>query len=427
VGPAAWPARAEPLRVTDQQAELLGVPAGPLTAERLADILANDTDTGLLQRLPQASTPEKTQELVPALAALWEILVPEGEREALLEGRYQRLVVVPDGLLAPLPLEVLVVQKTPRVQMLLDVGPPVLYVPSGTVLGNLLERPEGATPPAKQPVLTVGDCRYGDSPQEQAQELWAAWTPARRYSSLGGRLTALQHAGQEMQWVAEVFGRAGTKVAWLPRELATEAAVRYNLPGRRIVHFACHGLVDGAWGNLFGALALTPGPNPQDPANDGFLTLGEIYELPLQGCELVILGACQTNVGPQQWGEGVWALSRGFLVAGSRRVVASQWLLDDEAAASMVSVFCAAVAEAHKEGRPPDYAAALQKAKRWVRRQPEWQEPHFWAPLVLIGPHRPNAGAKAIGPAKPIVPSHTCGIGDETYANAQSTQVGGKP
>jgi CHAT domain-containing protein len=146
-------------------------------------------------------------------------------------------------------------------------------------------------------------------------------------------------------------------------------------------------LVDESYGNLFGALALTPGPDPGDPANDGFLTLAEIYELHLDDCELAILSACDTNYGPLQQGEGVWALSRGFLVAGSRRVVASNWLVDDEAAASLISVFCTYVARAEKQGKPVDYAEALQKAKRWVRRQEKWSSPYYWGTFVLVGPN----------------------------------------
>ena len=46
---------------------------------------------------------------------------------------------------------------------------------------------------------------------------------------------------------------------------------------------ACHGLVDGAWGNLFGPLALTLGGNGEEASDDGFLTLGKIYQLRLGG------------------------------------------------------------------------------------------------------------------------------------------------
>ncbi len=163
--------------------------------------------------------------------------------------------------------------------------------------------------------------------------------------------------------------------------------MRYWCSGRRILHLACHGLADQQFGNFFGALALTPGPKGSlDPSDDGFLTLPEIYELNLKGFELAILSACQTNFGPQQKGEGTWALSRGFLVAGARRVVASNWLVDDEAAATLVSYFCAGLARAEKAGKPVDYAAALQAAKRLVRQQEKWKSPYYWASMVLIGP-----------------------------------------
>jgi CHAT domain-containing protein len=134
-------------------------------------------------------------------------------------------------------------------------------------------------------------------------------------------------------------------------------------------------------------LALTPGPPGSPPANDGFLTLAEIYELDLKGCELAILSAYQTNFGPEQRGEGVVALSRGFLVAGARRVLASNWLVDDEAAASLVSSYCDRLAAAGKQAGPTDYADALAHAKQWVRRQDKWKSPFYWGTFVLLGPH----------------------------------------
>jgi CHAT domain-containing protein len=79
-------------------------------------------------------------------------------------------------------------------------------------------------------------------------------------------------------------------------------------------------------------------------------------------------------------------LSRGFLVAGARRVVASNWLVDDEAAASLVSIFCSAVAKGEKSGSL-DYAAALQMAKRRIREQDKWKSPYYWGTFVLVGPN----------------------------------------
>lgn len=73
--------------------------------------------------------------------------------------------------------------------------------------------------------------------------------------------------------------------------------------------------------------------------DDGFLQLFEIYDLNLSECELTVLSACETNVGEYIEGEGVFALSRGFLAAGARRVIASQWSVNDASTAEMMGAF----------------------------------------------------------------------------------------
>ena len=203
---------------------------------------------------------------------------------------------------------------------------------------------------------------------------------------MGRKLDPLPHTENEVAWVVANFLDAGFPSLALKGSQATEAEVRTQIAGRRIVHLACHGLTDQRYGNFYGALALTPGDDLNDSSNDGFLTLPEIYELNLRDCELAILSACETNTGPQQKGEGVWALSRGFLVAGARRVVASNWLVDDEAAATLVSYFSTGVAEAEKQNNLAGCAAALWSAKRSIRKQTKWQSPYYWAPFVMVGP-----------------------------------------
>jgi CHAT domain-containing protein len=196
----------------------------------------------------------------------------------------------------------------------------------------------------------------------------------------------LPYSGWEAQWVAKAFNDRGIKAAVFNGGAATERAVRHWASGRKVLHLACHGLADEQFGTLFAALALAPGPRgDSDPSDDGYLTLPEIYGLDLKGCELAVLSACQTNLGPRQQGEGTWAVSRGFLVAGARRVLASDWVVDDEAAASLVSVYCTLLAQAESEGKPVDHAGFLREAKRWVRGHDKWKSPYFWGSLVLVG------------------------------------------
>lgn len=370
--------RATKIEIGQEQAIELGVKPGRLDSDGLEQILASDQGTGVLQWL---STPASGDQGAGKLHALWQTLVPEAERARLLDGKVDRLVVIPDGALALIPFEALATRLEPEVSYLVDAGPAVDYGPSASIFSLLAERPGAVVPSGREPVLTLGDPAYGTADAEgQSQRA--------RYSRLGGQLGRLPYSGREATWVADVFGKQGVKAAILKDKLATERMVRGNVAGRRIVHLACHGLCDQSYGNFFGALALAPGGGAQvNSADDGMLTLSEIYELDLAACELAILSACQTNYGEQQQGEGVWALTRGFLVAGSRRVVASNWLVDDEAAASIISYYCSLLAKAESEGRTPDYAQTLQEAKRWGRSQEKWRHPFYWATFVLVGPN----------------------------------------
>lgn len=385
VAPAA-PSRIEEIVVNRAQADVLRINPVPLTFTWFGYLLQDGDGTGLLERLREAADPKATQRIVPGLATLWKVLCPESERKAIVEKKFKRLVIIPDASLAQLPFEALVVHAEPRLEYLLDVGPAIEYAPSATVLLNLAKANVPRRAAAREPVLTVGNPNYAE-PSPAATGLLAQVGVSSRFRLAGGRLTPLPYTEGETDSIRGIFNEAGFPAVQLKGSQATKAAVAKLASGRKMVHLACHGMVDQSYGNLFGALAFARGSRDGDLADDGFLTLADIYRLDLQGCELAILSACETNVGPAQRGEGAWALSRGFLAAGSRRVVASNWLVDDEAAASLISSFCGIVADTQKKGATPDYADALQQAKRWIRQQEKWSGPYYWSTFVLVGPN----------------------------------------
>ena len=375
-------ASAHALSVTEADGKTLRIAPGNLTRESLSRALVTADRHGMRQLLEQKdASPERTAKL----AALYRILVPTPAQAALAKDSCRGLVVLATDDLALLPFETLVVREGENPNYLLDSGPPISYASSGTVLLNLAERPDARNHRDDQPVLTIGNPNYS-LPAGQPADALAEVARESRERSWAGMLTPLANTESECRWVADACKAHGLGVGQLMGADATERGVRYYISGRRIVHFACHGLVDQSHGNLFGALAITPGKNAdRDPADDGFLYLAEIYELDLKGAELVILSACQTNYGPQQRGEGAWALSRGFLVAGSRRVLASNWLLDDEAAAQLIYFFSHYLFEGEKAGTA-DYARALRDAKLAIRQQEKWRSPYYWATMVLVGP-----------------------------------------
>ena len=167
---------------------------------------------------------------------------------------------------------------------------------------------------------------------------------------------------------------------------AGEAAVREALSSRSrtYLHFATHGLVNQGGNELLAALALTAPGEPAPPADDdGLLQLFEIYDLDARS-ELTVLSACDSHTGRRVSGEGVFALSRAFLAAGARQVVASLWPVDDSSTAYLMGAFYERVAAAAAPGDVA-YARALRDARRDVRGKAEGSHPYDWAPFVAPG------------------------------------------
>jgi CHAT domain-containing protein len=112
------------------------------------------------------------------------------------------------------------------------------------------------------------------------------------------------------------------------------------------------------------------------------LRLGDVYNLELRA-DVVVLSACQSALGREIRGEGLIGLTRGFMYAGARRVVASLWQVDDSATAELMRLFYRGVLQ---QGLPP--AAALRAAQRELARDPRWTAPFFWSGFVLQGEWR---------------------------------------
>lgn len=347
----------------------LGVEAGPLTRDKLDAVLLGESGSGVL---PQIARRGDERGIAERLATLYPLLVPQEVRDAA--GRLARLVVIPDGRLALLPFESLVVARGVAPRYFVDSGPPVVYVPSATVLFDLLRRTASPVRSQGGGLLTVGDPAYGTAAGKPGETRAAAALPSLPYSGL------------ESQWTDDAFTTAGLESLRLTGSAATEEVVRKGVAGRSVVHLACHGIADNQFGNFFGALAVSLRPNAPS-WDDGYLRLPEIYALDLKQCELAVLSACDTNLGEEQRGEGVWTISRGFLVAGAKRVVASNWIVDDQAGARLTAEFLRQVAESMSKGESGvDYAASLQQAKRRLRGDRNYSHPYYWANFVLVGP-----------------------------------------
>lgn len=157
-------------------------------------------------------------------------------------------------------------------------------------------------------------------------------------------------------------------------------ALSGDLSKYQYVHFATHGVLSLEHPELSGiALSMV---DEKGQKQDGYLRLYEIYNLNLPA-ELVVLSACETGVGKQIRGEGLIALTRGFMYAGAKRVVASLWKVDDSATAELMAQF---YKEMFVNKRRP--AEALQNAQVTISKQNRWRSPYYWAGFVLQGEWR---------------------------------------
>lgn len=192
-----------------------------------------------------------------------------------------------------------------------------------------------------------------------------AWLPFSRLEAEA--ILKLAPRGQRL----EAFG--------FDASLAT--ATSPQMANYRVIHFATHGMVNFEHPELSGIVLSTI--DEKGHPQEGFLRLHEIYNLNLPA-ELVVLSACETGVGKQIKGEGLIALTRGFMYAGAPRVVASLWKVSDAATADLMREFYTQMF-IHKQ-KP---AAALRKAQLKLSRDKRWgRSPYFWAGFVLQGEWR---------------------------------------
>ena len=160
------------------------------------------------------------------------------------------------------------------------------------------------------------------------------------------------------------------------RDTATNA----ELSQYRYVHFSTHGLLNSVHPELSGlVLSLV---NERGEPQDGFLRAHEIFNLKLSP-EVVVLSACQTGMGKNIRGEGLLSLTRGFMYAGSPRVIVSLWGVSDWGTTELMVRFYQGML---KDGMRP--AAALRAAQLSLMNDKVWASPYYWAPFTLQGEWR---------------------------------------
>jgi CHAT domain-containing protein/Tfp pilus assembly protein PilF len=293
----------------------------------------------------------------------------------------KRLLVVPDGALEYLPFAALTIPRQAQFLPLI-IEHEVTSIPSASTLAVLRREFDGRAPAEKvvavfaDPVFDKTDQRVTGNLSRTAGGHHGAPELAKSSDEVTA-LPRLPYTRQEAETILAFAPATGRKAA-LGFEANRTAAMSEDLSKYRIIHFATHSFLDSTHPELSGiALSML---DRQGRPQEGFLRSHEIFNLRLDA-ELVVLSSCRTGLGKEVKGEGLYGMTRGFMYAGSRRVLVSLWDIQDQATARLMSDFYRGLL-GPKRLNP---AAALRAAQIASWREGRWQAPYYWAGFVLQG------------------------------------------
>lgn len=327
--------------------------------------------------------------------------------QALFKG--QRLLIVPDGALHYVPFAALPApndegrgrsdevksrnrkNSTPPLHHSSFIAHPLildhelLTLPSASTLA-LLRRAAKGRPVAEKQLMLFADPVFG--PHDERVATITARPPApvsrEQLRVLGfvnengeALIPRLPASRLEAEAIQALLPPTAQQTA-LGFEASYQRVKQTDLSQFRYVHFATHGLLDESQPELSGLLFSQV--NRQGELEAGFFTALDAFQLKLNA-ELVTLSGCRTALGKEIKGEGLIGLTRGFLYAGARRVLASLWQVDDGATAELMQRFYQHLL-GEKKLTP---AAALRAAQLEMIRNQRWQSPYYWAAFTLQG------------------------------------------
>jgi CHAT domain-containing protein/tetratricopeptide (TPR) repeat protein len=277
----------------------------------------------------------------------------------------KELIIVPDGLMAYLPFEVLLISQEDDQSMNYR---ELSFLIKDNVVSYAFSASIFAAPPPLRFSLRNRLLALAPSYKEGFVVRSMA-NPVK--ASYRNNLQPLPGAVEEVEKISSLF-----RSTVLLDDEATERTFKNTASGYTILHLAMHTIIDDQ-NPMFSKLVFTSAP---DSSEDGFLNTYEIYNLKLKA-RLAMLSSCNSGTGKLQKGEGVMSLARGFIYAGCPSIVMSLWEIEDATSVSLVEDFYKSLS------RGAEISTALRKAKLDFLKNsdPLTAHPYFWSGFVVIG------------------------------------------
>ncbi|MCG8311510.1 MAG: CHAT domain-containing protein [Cytophagales bacterium] len=164
-------------------------------------------------------------------------------------------------------------------------------------------------------------------------------------------------------------------------DLATESNFKSNVRDYNIIHLALHGAGDTS--DMLNSQIIFK--DAGSLTEDGYLYAHELYGIDLSRTDMAVLSACETGVGKNMQGEGIYSLARGFAYAGCPSIVMSLWKVNDETTAELMDYFYKYIID----GLPKDEALRLAKLAYIRNANDLTAHPAHWAAFIALGNNQP--------------------------------------
>jgi CHAT domain-containing protein/tetratricopeptide (TPR) repeat protein len=282
--------------------------------------------------------------------ALYHLLIAPIESEL---ANTREICFIPDKALFYLPFASLI---SPATGNYLITRYSILFSPSATVLVLCSRAARARALLRGETLLSVGNPSFD----------------AQTYSDL----PLLPAAERE---ASEVAGNYEARTLLIgPR--ANKESVLLLMHEASVIHLACHYLPDES--SPMNSKLLLAATNGSSGPGDSALSASEILARGIPRARLVVLSGCRTGLERYFNGEGMVGLSEAFLAAGAPLVVASQWSVDSEATAELMSNF-----HRHRKQDGLDTATAMQRAQVDMLSGSDgrYRRPYYWAAFLPIG------------------------------------------
>ena len=290
--------------------------------------------------------------------------------EPLLFRRMKRIIISQDGLLSFLPFEALVSESSPNTWR----NAPYLireYDFQYTYSSNLLFGGTDLDVKSDPHILAMAYSQHENSELNDALSMYN--------DVFRNELVEIPGSSFEVDAIEDLFDLGIFKV--FKGENATETVFKSNAAKYDIIHLATHGF--GGIEDLGSSLHFK---SENDQENDGRLFSYELYDLDMHKVRLAVMSGCESGIGKEMRGEGIFSVARGFAYAGCRSTVMSLWNVKDKMTAKLMRSFYANL----KKGIPIHKSLGRAKIEYMESAEIDIQaSPYYWSGFIFSGESKP--------------------------------------